>query len=196
MRPQADPFFQNQLDSLNFYQVTNNITGGVTHNFGSKEKIQSVMLTASYQRASNQTGENNALSTFVNGNASYTYSIIPQSLALNGGINYNTNNIANAKSVFWGPNVNASKALFKKQLRLSASTAYNATTTNGVSSGNVLNARIGANFIPAASDNKPSKFNGKHNLSLNINYLNKLTAAMQQAGYSEITSTLSYSYSF
>jgi hypothetical protein len=51
VRPRFDPFFNNALDSLNFYQINQNITSSVSYSFGSKEVKQGIFFNGSFQMA-------------------------------------------------------------------------------------------------------------------------------------------------
>ncbi len=200
IRPLADPFFRNVLDTLNFYQVNNTLNALTGYNFGSTERRKSIMLNASYQKASDQatykTG-NNSVSDFITGNISYSYSIAQQNLTLSTSFNYYTNHLSTYESSYWGPNMSISKALFNKSLRASYSGSYNKNLVNNVAGSSILNNRFNINYSPKTY----SKKKGKHNLGLSINILKRFQTGADKpssgnTSFLEATTNFNYSYSF
>jgi hypothetical protein len=108
---------------------------------------------------------------------------------------------------FTGPSVSAAKGLFKKKLRLNATSAYNITrsTFNNVTTRNgVWNNALQAWFTPQAQNNpgpnmggKPDnkKLTGRHSLNAALNYLYQ-QAVVQRPQFSEFTVTVGYNFSF
>lgn len=201
MRPPTDPFFRNGLDSLNFYQLTQAINGMSSFLFGSKERKQSLMLSASFQRANDQAthADLSQLADFYSGSLSYSYSLTPQQATLAASMNYNGSKAPQANSTFWGPNLSVSKGFLNKTLRSSLSGSYNSATTNGLKGNDVINSRLSLTYTPATATEKKSM--GKHNLSLGVNWLKKLNGPDNQIptttlGYSEWTVNGNYTFSF
>lgn len=103
IRPQEDPFFQNQLDTLNFYQISNSINGSISHSFGSKNVKKTVNVNLAYQKASDQqpgTQQGIKISNVINGNLAYSQTIAKKSLSISGSANYSLSNAVNNKTVF------------------------------------------------------------------------------------------------
>jgi hypothetical protein len=220
IRPQDDPFFQNNLDSLNFYQVNSNITVTVGHNFGSKEVRKSLNINTSYQKASDEqagTQQGTRVSDFIMGNLAYTHSIAKKELSISAAANCNIARAPGNKSIFYGPNVNVSKRLFNKLVGAAMGASYNQNFVNGKNNSAVWNARLNLNYSPKPKkgEAKPSpvdagekkgdklvKVNiknplkGKQSMSLNISYLNRLPAGTQPQGFREMTVTANWSYNF
>jgi hypothetical protein len=194
VRPRTDPFFNNNIDTLNFYQVTNQYSSNVGYNFGSKEVRHGLMLTASYQRASDrasyQGGGN--LSDFYSGNLAYTHSIAPKGLTLTTSVNYYTNRMGEIRTDFWGPNASLGKSFLKKTLMASFGASYNNSSVNGQQGSDVLTNRLGLTYNPSKKEGSK----GGHNLVLNINRLQRFKGSGSQPAYSEWTSTFRYTYSF
>jgi hypothetical protein len=235
VRPQQDPFFVNQLDTLNFYQVNSSISATVTHSFGSKEVKKNITLNSTYQRASDQqtgTGNGTKNSNFINGSLAYSQTFTKKGMSISSSANYNSSNAPGNKSVFYGPNMNISKALLQKKVQASFGASYNKNTTNGISSSAVWSSRMNFSYSPKAkkdltpgpspkargvaergaegmkgesekADNKLKKLvkvanplKGKQNMSLMINYMNRLPVALLKQGFSELTVTFNWSYNF
>jgi hypothetical protein len=192
-RPRTDPFFQNNLDTLNFYQVSQTMNASVNRNFGSKDIAQSVMLTGSYQKASEESnykgGNNN--SDFINMSASYSYSIIPSNTTLSLSANAYNNTVAGRESTFWGPTLSCTKAFLEKTVRATFASTYN-QSSGSVESSPILNNRIGLTFTPKPKESKSQS----HNFSFSLNMLNRLKDTTQQSAFTEVTGTLNYGYTF
>jgi hypothetical protein len=196
VKPQPDPFFQNTpLDTLNFYQLSQTMSGNVMRNLGTKDKPQSIMLNVSYQKAGDKAlyaGGNRQQSEFINLNVAYSYAIVPANASLSIAGNIYKNTASGIETTYWGPTVSITKALYAKRLRASLSSSYN-ETSGTVKTSPVLNDRLSLNYSP-----KPKEAGGmsRHSLALGINYSNRLKNTEQQSKYSELTGTFNYTYAF
>lgn len=226
MRPNTDPFFQNNLDTLNFYQVNQNFNANVGFTFGDKTWRQSLMLMASYQRANDQsagTGPGN-LSDFYSGNLAYSLANAPKGSSLSASINYNLNTMPGNKAVFFGPNLNLSNKFFNNRINSSAGVTYNKSLSNGITSNDVISGRWSLSLLPPQKksegasgkpDDKPKgteapagnpvakdkvkkklSFNPRHSVSLNFNYTQRLKNSIQKTGLREMTITANYMFNF
>lgn len=192
-RPQIDPYYRNNLDTLNFYQVSETTGLTVVRNLGDKENPQSIMINSSYQKASDQADYEGGdqQSNFINGNISYSYSLVPSNttLALSG--NIYKNDAAGVKTIYWGPTLSVTKGFLEKVLRATLTASYN-ETSGDVASSPVLNNRLNLIYTPKGSEDSTSK----HNFSLGANFLRRLKGTEQQSAYSELTGMFNYTYSF
>lgn len=195
IKPQPDPFFQNKLDTLNYYQLSQTMSGTAMRNLGSQQKPQSIMLNVSYLKANDQASYKGSgqQSDFISMNASYSYSIVPTNTTFAISANVYTNNAAGIKSNYWGPTLSLTKAFFEKTLRASLASSYNETSGNNIQSSPILNNRLGFNYSPKAGE---SASRSQHALSLNLNVLNRLKGTEQQPSFTEFTATANYTYSF
>lgn len=195
VKPQPDPFFQDNLDTLNFYQISQTMNGAVLRNLGSQDRPQSIMLNASYQKASDRASYEGGdqQSDFISMNASYSYSIVPSNTTLAVAANVYTNSAAGIQTTYWGPTVSLTKAFLEKTLRASWASSYNETSGDNINASPVLNNRLNLGFTPKA---KEAGGNSQHNFSLGINALNRLKDTEQQPAYTELTGTFNYSYTF
>lgn len=192
VRPQVDPNYQSETDSLDFYQINNNLNGTVGYSFGEKEAPQSVMLNLSYQKASdhsNREGGSNT-SNFISANASYTYAIAKAGFSVTPSANFNRNDASGIESIFVGPALSIGKTLLKNKLRLSLSEGYSATLINSSNAGSILNSGLSCAYSPA------SNAKGKQSLSLGVNLQNRFKGAAGGRNLSELTTILTYSYRF
>jgi len=193
-RSQADPFYKNSLDTLNFYQVSQTTSGTIQRMLGSKDKPQSILLSVSYQRADNKSANDKTaqLSDFLSGNTSYSYSIPTSQLTLAVGANMYSNNAAGVNTTFFGPSVSTNKTFLDKTLRCSYSTSYNKTSGGNATSSPIWNNQVSISYAPKAKKDT----SGKNNFSLSVNMLKKLETIGEQPAFTELTGTLNYSHSF
>ncbi len=150
MRPKTDPFFQNNLDTLNFYQVNQNFNANLGYNFGNKIWRQGLMFMASYQRANDQSAGSGpgTLSDFYSGNLSYSLSNTKKGSSLSASLNYNLNKMPGNKAVFFGPNVNLSNKFLNNRITSAAGFTYNKSLANGITSNDVISGRWSLALIP------------------------------------------------
>ena len=192
-RPQIDPYYQNNLDTLNFYQVSETTGLTILRNLGGKENSQSIMFNSSYQKASDQADYEGGSqqSNFLTTNVSYSYSLVPSNttLALSG--NIYKNNAAGIKTVYWGPTLSVTKGFLEKTLRATLTASYN-ETSGDVNSSPVLNNRLNFIYTPKGTEGSITK----HNFSLGANFLRRLEGTEQQPAYTELTGMFNYSYIF
>ncbi|WP_160716026.1 hypothetical protein [Chitinophaga solisilvae] len=201
-RPLNDPFFQNPYDTLNFYQVNNNVTGMVNYLFGSRERRHSIMMNVSYQRASDNSAGNDKiqLSDYYTGNLGYNYMLTPLDLTLGTSFNYYDTRISGVKSIYWGPGITAGKLWWHKTINTSFVTTYNQTKSSGEQtvSSKVSSTRLSIGYMPKPrpKDKDSRKITGRHNLGMSVSYLKQFGTLQLPAGFSELTTTMNYTLSF
>lgn len=154
VRPQADPFYQNTFDTLNFYQVNQTFNSMVGYNFGNRQYRHMLMLNASFQRANDQASETGrkSLSDFYSGNFTWTTSITEKNINISSGFSYNKNTAAGTNSVFMGPTFSLNNDLFKKLIKNTVSLAYNKSMSNGIVNNDLLNLRWSLQFAPVKKE--------------------------------------------
>lgn len=195
VRPLPDPFLQDNMDTLNFYQVSQTMNATILRSFGQQQSPQSVMLSSSYQRASDKASYEGGSqqSDFITTNASYSYSLVPANATFALAGNIYMNNAAGMKSLYWGPSLNVSKSFREKTFKVGLSSSYNETSGDNIKTSPVLNNRVSLNYSPL-SENTESKIS--HNFSLGLNLLNRLQSTGQQPAFTELTGTFNYSFTF
>lgn len=175
--PAADPFYTTLADTLNFYQVSQNVSSTFTYSFGDSIK-QSLNLTGSYSQSQNITGRLQDAGAFGFNVAADTSSMpvdlynavfghriqLPKAkISIGWTINANHSLLIGTTSTYIGPGINASKTVFDKKLALTAATTYNRQYANGDLTNHVMNYRIGTRYSPQFWDKKYGT------LSMNVN---------------------------
>ncbi len=188
IRPQSDPFFTTEFDSLNFYQVNQNGSLTTSYTFGSKDRKSALMLSNTYQQASEVMPQQEAAdqtSYNYTNNLSYCMSVVPANLSLSVGGNFYYSVFSDIKTITAGPLVMVGKGFMEKKLRSSLSTGFNQVITNQIATSKVMNTRLSADYSLLKN----------HRLSLNINLLNSFSTGQKEA-FSECTATARYAYTF
>jgi hypothetical protein len=190
MKPQDDPFFRDNMDSLNFYQVTNQMGGSVNYTFGESDAPGSIMIFTSYQEA-NETNRGSAAgsSDFFSANATYSKSLKDLKMTVSLLYNMNSSSSPGSKTLYQGPGFNISKLFKSNDLRASFNSVYHRNILNGKKGSPVLSNGFNLSYSPKKSEE------GKHNITANINWVQRFRSEFQIARR-EITATINYAYSF
>jgi hypothetical protein len=198
MRPQTDPFFRNNLDTLNFYQISNTANATVIYQFGPQKHRQSLLLGGSYQKAADKAGyaEANSLSDFYSANAAYSYTLSPIQTVLAAGGSYNRSNSPAVSSTYWGPSLNLSRTFLDKTLRSSLSGSYNQSSANGTAASDVWNMRGNISYSPREEKNLNKKESGGHQVTAGLNMLRRFKGSAHSPAFTEWTATAGYTYNF
>jgi hypothetical protein len=193
IRPQQDPFFQNKLDTLNFYQVSQNMTGTIMRMLGEKQSPQSIMVNVNYQQASDEANYEGAdqRSDFKSANVSYSYSLVPSNMTLAFAANVYSNNAADIHTVYWGPTLSVTKSFLDKAFKASMAATYNETSGDDVKVSPVLSNRLNISYTPKTKEGGTT-----HSFSMGLSTLSRFESAVQQSAYNELTGTFNYSYAF
>jgi len=192
MKPQTDPFFKNNLDSLNFYQVTNQMGGSANYTFGKKDAPKSIMINTSYQKAAetNPNVQNTNSSGFITANTSYSQLLPKAGLSLSVSYNMSASSAPEMKSFYQGPGLNISKMFLKKTLRAGFNSSYNRNTLNGQPGSPVMSTGLNFYYSPKKTQD------GKHSINFNLTWLQRFPSAIQKQKRSEFTGNLNYSFTF
>jgi hypothetical protein len=178
------------LDTLNYTQISQSITATATYALGnSKESRQSINLNLNVQDAADKQGEvaQNSGSQFYNLNVSYMYNMVPQNLTVSVAFNGNVNDSPAITTKTLGPTASISKSFFDRKLRATLSSSYNNTYTNSERVSTILNGRINGSYT----------IQKKHNLNLSLVAVNRESKSETSAqSFTEFTGTLGYSYAF
>ncbi len=181
--PQADPFFTPFGDTLNYYQVSQNVSSSVAYSFGDSIK-QSINLTGSFAQSQNITGRLQDAGAFgLNVGVDTTQTpvdvyntMLGHRMQFKSGISlgwtFNANHsvaMSNTNS-YIGPGINVAKSLLDKKMNLSVATTYNRQFQNATLANHVLNFRTSLRYSPDWWDKKY----GKLSMSLNGNFTNRL----------------------
>jgi hypothetical protein len=197
VRPLDNPTnstLQRPLDTLSFVSISRSGQGSVSYTIQNNEFLNSnIMISGSVQGASqNSRVANNYNPTFYNGFISYSHGMLKQKLQTGVGINTNLSGEGDQKSVFLGPNANASKVLWSDIWRIQANVSWNAVWLAGSRVSSVTNIGLGNNFA----------IHKNHNLSCNLTYLYMRSPSVALADNSlvrainEVNIQMGYSYVF
>lgn len=176
-RPQTDPFYFNQADTLDFYQLNQTISSLLSYTKKGKRIGNSTQLNYTYNQVSSTNGSFSSSSPLeINYTASMATEIhsgiisnslqwLKKKASLIISANLNTVISPSARSTFWGPTIGISKQ-FNNNLKFSLGTTANSKYSDYVHISNIYNHRIGISYQLKSSDKQ-----GTFNLSLNANLL-------------------------
>ena len=175
------------IDTLNYRQISQTANLGINYMVKKTETTQhTTNVNLVYQNSVNQQegetiegGDN----TFYNGTLGYTLGYPERALNISLAANTSYNTIGIDNNLTIGPTLSIGKQFFDKQLRTNFSSSYNTSYTNGEQQSDVLNFRLGSNYI----------WLEKHNLSLN--FLMLFRNSTLNTGR-DLTLTFGYSYAF
>lgn len=203
-RPQEDPFYKNTLDTLNFYQLSQNAMFSAGYNFGKTKTRQNILVTANYL----VTGQNQGAiqdpglfgttsqiklpSRVVNGNLSHNISVVKTKTAFSIALNCNYSEMINTFTMYYGPNINVSQAFYNNTLRATIGTSYNQVLSNDIKTNELFNHRLTLSYSPKF---KNQKF-GKVGFNASAIYLQKLKTAVGAGEFTEFTGNVGLNYSF
>lgn len=169
MRLQQEPYSQNFIDTLSFYQVTQSINFSGGYNWGTQVMKHSITINTSQQQVVAQTTGNGLISTnntnVATLNSGYTLNIVSNKIAIGTFVNYTQSRVSpTSKQEFYGPNISLSKN-FKQPVRLSLTSTYNIKQDLS-GKGNIFNNRLSISYTP-----KTSLKIAKPSFSISGNYL-------------------------
>ena len=178
------------LDTLNFTQISQNASLNATYQLSTnKERSQNLSMNLSFQDAADNQGgvEQPSGSQFYMATTSYSLSVPARNIGASASFNYNQNRAAGQVATTLGPTVSLNKTMLEKKLRTSLSTSWNGSLSEGEWRSRVMNVRLNGGFA----------VQNKHNLNLSVALVNRASLAESGLeGFTEVTGTLGYSYSF
>ena len=177
------------LDTLDFTQLTQNASVNASFGLGDhEERKQTLTSQLSFQDASEQQGyyQANAGSQFYNANMGYAVNFVPIELNLSftTSASYVTSPLNNSLTL--GPVVSVNKAFFEGTFNNGMSITYNQSHTDGALQNTVVSTRYNVTYL----------LKEKHNFSFSGIYFWQDSRIYASGKLSEVTLTLTYSYSF
>ncbi len=138
-----------QIDTLNFSQISQNINSNITYELNKSEtKKSNLLLSVNSAIARNYQAEkemNDGFNNFLNTNANYSASNSKINLTYNAGVNYSINKLADQDFTTYGPIVSIQKGFNKNRLTTNFSGA--ALRSKSIeNSANIYNLRLGGVF--------------------------------------------------
>lgn len=185
---QLSPY--DNLDTLNFTQLSQNANLSFLYSFGSNQnKKQSLSMNIMYQTAADKQGgiEQNGATTFYNTNIAYSFSLAPQNMLMSLSLNASINKGSVIDSQTLGPVLSLSRTFFDKKFRLMFSASYNSTSNQSSSRNAIMNFKTSSALT----------LKKKHALTMSAAVIERKTSnTAEQKAFTELTANLGYAYSF
>jgi hypothetical protein len=176
------------LDTLNFTQLSQNMALNTVYNFGRNEnRRQNLNVNLSFQEAADKQGDvirSGNLSQFYNLNTGYGLVMVPQAVSFTASLNTTYNRVGGEEFLIVGPTVGIKAKVFHKGLTTGLSGSYNVSYAASEAQGKVLNLRWNAGYALWK----------KHNLSANAIWQKRNVQNKPET--KALTATITYSYSF
>lgn len=189
----AYPYYVDNLDTLNFYQVSQSLTGMGTYSFGNKERTQAVALTCNYQFANTEAGNvQSAKQNILSSSANFNQNFVPKKLGWGAFFSINYADATAMESLFWGPGVNLSKTTNNDAITASLTCAYNVNDQNGQRYSSIINSGANVQWSLKGIDEKY----GKHAITGSLGLTNWLKNVNKSHRDYEFLATVNYSVSF
>ncbi len=191
----AYPYYVDQLDTLDFYQVSRIFNATFAYALGDSVLSQVFSLSGSYQFGNNESGnQSKGKQNVWNGIANYCQTA--SSLNLNWGLFFSVNHVdldnPAMKSLYWGPGVNGGWHSKNGSFNTTVSVAYNQNSNDGVRNSSLINSNLGATWSVKNLDEKY----GTHQLSATLGLTNWLRSAVKSHSDYEFLATVNYMVSF
>lgn len=178
------------LDTLNFTQISRNATLTGMYALGSNDKRkQNLSVNLTYQNASDRQGEvpQNTGMQFYNMNTAYSVNLVPQNMVASASFNATVNDGSGFNTKTLGPTASLTKSFFEKKLRSTLSSSYNNTYSNEVNINTITNVRLSSIL----------SIRKKHNINLSAVAVDRESKVEgNNRSFTEFTGTLGYSYAF
>ncbi len=178
------------LDTLNFTQISENTTLNVNYTLSQTEKSrQNLSFNGVYQKASEYQEQlpTNSGAKFYSLNLAHNYTFIKTNTSFSTSLNYSNSKMEILSTYTIGPTVSVRKSFFKNKLKGSFSTSFNNSYSNGELINTVLNFRFSTGYT----------WQKKHNFNLTAANINRTAkSAGLKRKFNEYTVTLGYTYNF
>jgi hypothetical protein len=171
-----------QLDTLNYRQINQNLSASANYTFSKSETVQQqITANASWMESANKQGgivRIGQQSGFVNADIMYVHQYLPQNRSIGIGINGSLNSIGAQNATSVGPLFNFQKGFLKNQLTTNTSLSYIYSNDSGfgIQSG-ALNVRGNAHYT----------INKKNSLSGNIGFTHVSGTGLETRRYVSFT---------
>ncbi len=174
-------------DTLQLEQFTNNFSGNLFFNFGTRIRRQNLSVAMAYMNLTDNSTDSvtNAVNS-LNPSASYRYSDTENKFSWS--LGWNANHFKTPRNVTfrWGINGSASKSISDDKLNLGLNTRIFKTNLQGKNFSTTW-------MIGATAGYKPAKM---HTFSVSLNYVNRLFADATRQDASDFIGNFVYSFTF
>jgi hypothetical protein len=177
------------LDTLNFTQLSATTAASISYIIKNSDKTrQNASLNLNHQRSSEKQNGIDTLgaSTFYNFSAMYGYTLVSAGFTASASFNSSLSQMPEIKSTILGPSLSLNKLWFDKKLKSTLSIACNKTYSNGEAVNRILNIRAGSGY----------RFGKRHNISLNLTYMNRRRMTSEKRTNVEFIGALLYGLNF
>jgi hypothetical protein len=179
------------LDTLNYTQLSQAVNFNVNYLFGKETRKQQVNLSLNLQEAADKQGDmipEGALSRFYNAALGYGMQIAPRDINLNASLNATQSQMGGQALFIAGPTLGITAPFLEKKLNSGIVASYNTGYLAGAKQNEVWTVRLNVAYLLLK----------KHNISLSAIYrdnaaLNKTIDVLRTNG---LTVTAAYSYRF
>ncbi len=182
-----DNLLDNDIEDLDFRQLSQNATFGINYLLSRKENInQNLSFNYALNDVANEQGgivRVGDASIFHNTAANYTIAFPKNSLDLNTGVNFTYNTIGTENATTWGPNVGVSKRFLNKTLGTRLGLSYNESQSS-TDQTQVANIRMNLNYVLLEHHN------------FNASAIQLFRSGSTTDHLSEFTATFGYNYTF
>ena len=193
VKPVSYPYYTDDLDSLNFYQVSRCLSLTNLFGFGSEKVRSSVALNTTYQCANSlQEDKLTSFSDFYGGNLSYSQQRVAAAVGWSAFFNVNYCDATSMATLYYGPGASVSKSLLDNALSLSLSTTYNVNDVEGRDRGGLFNTSLSAAYTIKCRNPKL----GSHGFSLSSGFTRYTGAMVTGDNRYESLTNLTYRYNF
>ncbi len=170
-------------DSLKYLQVTNSAGLGINYALGKGNVKKIIFSNINFQAANDNRSTN---TQFYNVNTGLSTKIPAYKLDMNFSYNYASNNTKTIKIENTGPVISASRPIINSKVKLTLTSSFMNTLTNGNLSGLIFNNRMAYSYV----------FLKKHNFTLDCVYLIRSTKQGSGKSFTELRVGLNYGWSF
>lgn len=192
-KKQAYPYYVDQLDTLNFYQVNQNLSGMVGYNWGDTIRTQGVSGSASYQFGNQEKGNVSlAKQNIWSASLNFSQNFLKRRLNWGAFVSMNYADASQMENLYWGPGLNGGWNNKSGVFNVTASIAYNVNDVNGERYSSLLNSNAGFSYSLKMID---KKF-GNHAINGNVGLTNWLESNGRTKNDFELLATLCYSVNF
>lgn len=189
----AYPYYKDDLDTLNYYQVSQSLMGSVGYNFGTKERMQSVAASLAWQNANTEAGNvSTAKQNVESGTLNFSQSFAAAKINWNiyGSLNYA--DAMNMQSLFVGPGGTVSKTFWDDAVTASLGNTFSVNSLNGKNNSSLLNSNLTLNWDIKQLGTKY----GSHSVNGTVGLTNWLKKSNSNKKDYELLATVNYSVRF
>ena len=173
-----------EIDSLSYYQVTENLAFNLRYQFGDSEKSpQNISLNSSWQQAQDLEFTTSELRNL---NIGYSYSVRATKLQIQSRWSVlHIQSINQADRIGTGPTFSIGKSVWQQKLHIKKATNLMIYYQNGATLNQTINTRLNVNY----------QLSSGHQLGLSFNWIDRRNATLNNRS-GELQTSINYTYHF